>query len=83
MSTIVNYQGFEIEVTSVQLGYPPKKWTVSVMIFRHRDSRKRTTYRPFEASIKYPTKEEAKQASLLFGKQIIDGGIPGSTVNDL
>jgi hypothetical protein len=57
------------------------QWTVNISIEKRRAGS--VTNRQFSAANNYPTKEEATEHCLNFGKQIIDGQAEGCTVADL
>lgn len=52
-------------------------------IVRHRDSQGVTNQQFFDGSNTFPTKEEAEQHCIEFGKRIIDGNQPDLNINEL
>ena len=78
----INYEGFEISSASLQLA-DSSDWTLRVSIVKHRDSQDVTNQQFFDTANTYPTKEEAEQHSIEFGKKIINGEVPNLNVNDL
>ena len=61
-----------------QLGYL-ERWGFKVEIFRLEGK----VSKSFLASLKFGTKQEAIENCLEYGKQIIDGQVPGCSVGDL
>jgi hypothetical protein len=76
---MLHYKGYEIvpDVTEREDG----DWDAHVVLERHRQGGVKT--RPFQGSQGYPSKEDALKAALELGRLIIDGEVPGSTVDDL
>lgn len=74
------YKGHEVHPAPEQLT-ETGEWTVRVFIAHNKG--RETVEKPFSASNTFKTQEEAVKHSLIFGKQIIDGKIPGCTVLDL
>ena len=79
---VVRYRGYEIESGSQKLK-DTHSWTVRVIITKHRDAAGVSNQRGFSASTTYPTQEEANEAALRLGREIIDGKVPKFTVGDL
>jgi hypothetical protein len=74
----VQYKGFVISPAPQQLR-DSGRWTMSLYIQRHRES---VTEKNFSTEKTIPTKEEAAQQCVVYGKQIIDGEAT-STVDGL
>jgi len=72
----VQYEGYEIEVRTGQL-QDDGRWTLDINIWR--DSGSETVVTPFSSSTTFATRDEAVQHCINFGRQIIDGKIPGCT----
>ena len=70
------YKGFTIMARSYQLR-DSKRWTAGLAIRRHR------RWQPFTLSTRYATQEEADAESCRLGRSIIDGSIPGWTVDHM
>ena len=77
---IINYKEFEISSDS-KLRPDSGKWTVRVSITNHRDANKKSAL--FDANPTFPNKDEAELQSLIFGEKIIDGEVPGYSVEGL
>jgi hypothetical protein len=77
---IVQYQGYDIQAVPRKLANGGK-WELNIKILRHSESA--TKVRNFFAADTYDTREEAVQNCFRFGKQIIDGQLPGCTVADI
>lgn len=75
MST-TRYKGFSIEARPYQTQVS-RQWTVDLEI--HRNGRKK----PFSLNQHYPTQREADDRCSRLGRQIIDGGIAGWSVESL
>ncbi len=76
----IGYKGFTIEADPQQLT-GNNQWTVNIFIWMHRGGS--STDKQFTASQKFSSKEEATKHCFEYGKQIIDGKIPNSSVDDL
>ena len=72
----VQYEGYEIEVRTGQLR-DDGRWTLDINIWR--DSGSETAVTPFSSSTTFGTRDEAVQHCINFGRQIIDGKVPGCT----
>ena len=77
-----SYKDYDIAVKSQWLA-DTGKWTLEVTIMRESDPNKTAMSRTFETDDQYNTEEEAVAASLEHAKKIIDGQVPGATVEDL
>jgi len=74
--TGINYKGFNILARSYQL-FESKHWTVDLEIRRHGRSR------PFSLTERYQTEHEADARCSGVGRRIIDGRMPGFSVDNL
>ncbi len=74
-----NYQGFDIVPVSKQLR-DTGEWTLEIQVWRHGHESKA---RKFSAGNSFPTRDEAVRQCFIYGKHIIDGEIPGFSVDDL
>jgi hypothetical protein len=74
--TTIKYKGFNILARSYQL-FESKRWTVDLEI--RQDGRRR----PFSSNKRYHTEQEADARCSGLGQRIIDGRIPGWSVEDL
>ena len=77
MSKEATYKIFTIRSASLQLR-DSVLWTPSIAIEWERDGR--TTVRPFRTLNHYATEAEADTHGLIHGMRIIDGNVPGSSV---
>ncbi len=77
MSDEIQYKGYTIQATPDELS-ETKRWTVDIIISKERNGT--ATDKQFSANHSYPTEDEAKRHCLEFGRQIIDGKHPGSTL---
>jgi len=78
MSKETTYKAFTIRSTPRQL-HDSMRWTPSIVIDWERDGA--VTERPFSASTLYPTESEADIHGLIHGMRIIDGHVPGFSVD--
>ena len=74
--TTLRYKGFRILVRPYQL-YESQRWTVELEI--HRNGRRR----PFSVAERYQTEEEASARCSVLAHRIIDGAVPGWSVEQL
>lgn len=70
----VEYREYVIEANPHQLAHDGR-WTLNTNIERHDDAGVKCS--PFHGSNTFPTKEEAIQHCINFGRQIIDGQVAG------
>ena len=76
----LNYKGFDITPSSQQRAVSGE-WTVRVLIENHTGGG--VNKRFFDAPNTFPGKDEAENQSVIFGKKIIDGEVPGYSVEGL
>jgi len=76
----IGYKGYKIQAAPYQLA-ESKEWTINIYIFIDKGSE--IVERNYSAGNTFQTEEEAITHCLDFGRQIIDGQIPGCYVNDL
>ncbi len=76
MTHRVPYKGYIIEAHPHQLA-DGGRWSLDVTIERHEADQ--VTERPFSAANLFDIEEEAVQHCINFGRQIIDGHVPGCT----
>lgn len=74
--TTIKYKGYNIMARPYQLS-ATKRWTVDLEIRRHGRSQ------PFSLDERYRTEREADARCSGLGRDIIDGGIPGWSVDHL
>jgi hypothetical protein len=74
------YKGYRIEAHPYQLA-DSGEWTINTHILIQRGSE--ITERPFYAGNKFQTEAEAAAHCIDFGRQIIDGKVPGCIVTDM
>ncbi len=74
--SVIRYKGFHIEARPYQL-HESRRWTVDLEIRR----KGRRQY--FSGEERYPTGREADLRCSGLGRQIIDGGVPGWSVDHL
>lgn len=74
--TTLRYKGFNILVRPYQL-YESQRWTVELEI--HRNGRRR----PFSLAERYRTEQEASTRCSVLARRIIDGVVPGWSVEQL
>lgn len=70
----VEYEGYVIEARTCQLR-DDGHWTVAIGIWRHSGSE--SIVREFSSASTFGTREEAVRHCFTFGRQIIDGEVPG------
>ena len=78
MSKEASYKIFTIRSASLQL-HDSVLWTPSIAIEWERDGQ--TTVRPFSTHTNYATEAEADTHGLIHGMRIIDGQVPGCSVD--
>lgn len=76
------HNGFEITARS-QWDADSGKWSVEVVIMRETDGMSTAMSKQFKASEDRNTEDEAVEASLGFGKRIVDGQEAGCDISDL
>jgi hypothetical protein len=74
--TSISYKGFNILSMPYQL-HESKRWTVDLEIRRHG------RWRPFSLGERYGTEQEADARCTGLGRRIVDGKIPGCSVDSL
>ena len=74
------YKGYEIRAIPHQLA-DFGEWTVNLVILKHRNAQVAT--RPFSASNRFKSRDEAVMHCFIFGRQVIDGKAENCTVTDL
>ncbi len=72
----VSYKGFHIRARSYQL-HDTRQWTVDLEIER------KGRVRSFSLGERYATEGEAVARCVEFGRRIIDGAVPGCSVEHL
>lgn len=72
----MEYSGFTIFSKTHQLR-DSLKWTLEVQIM------KRDKVQAFSAKNTFDTEAEAREQAILFGRRIIDGEVPGLTIDEL
>ena len=79
MSRVFIYKTYIIRSAPLQLVHS-MQWMVSIVIDWERDGR--VTGRPFAAAEKtYRTEAEADRRGIIYGQRIIDGKVPGCSVD--
>lgn len=76
----IYYKGYVISAAPYQLA-ETGKWAIKVNIEKHTATGVKS--RPFIASNTFDTKEEAVEQCLIYGQNIIDGGVKGLSIDDL
>ena len=79
MSTL-NYKGFDISSASQQRAVSGE-WTVRACITNHTGGGVNEWF--FDAPKTFSSKGEAEKQSVIFGKKIVDGEVPGYSVEGL
>ena len=74
------YKEFQILPTPQQLA-DSGEWTLSIVIEKHTGDA--VVFRNFSTANSFPTKDEALQRCLEFGRKIIDGEVENLTIADL
>ena len=74
--TTIRYKGFKILAKPYRLS-ESRHWTVDLEIHRHGRGQ------AFSAGERYPTVQEAEAQCSELGRSIIDGGVPGRSVDRL
>jgi len=81
MSKTEIYKGYTIEAAPQHLVYTGQ-WEVNVFIsWSTKDAKVESRY--FHSTIRHATKAEATAHSLTYGRQIIEGKIPGLSIPEL
>ena len=76
----LNYKGFDISPASQQRTVSGE-WSVRVCITNHTGGS--VDKRFFDAPKAFSGKDEAEKQSVIFGKKIVDGEVPGYSVEGL
>ena len=76
----LNYKGFDISPASQQRAVSGE-WTVRVCITNNTSTGVNECF--FDAPKTFSSKGEAEKQSVIFGKKIIDGEVPGYSVEGL
>lgn len=76
----VIYKGYEIRAIPHQLA-DSGEWTVNLVILKHCNDQVVT--RPFSASDRFKSRDEAIKHCFIFGQQVIAGKAENCTVADL
>lgn len=76
----LSYKGYELESKPHQIR-ESQEWTLDVTIYNHTATG--VKHRPFSAASRFKTMEDAVEAGLSFGKDIIDGMVSGCSVENL
>ena len=74
------YKGYVIRAVPYELA-DSGEWTVTIHIEKHTGDQ--VASRPFSASNRFKTRQEAIQHCFAFGQQIIDGRVASCTIADL
>ena len=78
MSTNATYKNYTIRSTPLQL-LDSMQWTIEITIEWERDWQ--VTGRPFSVQSTYATEVEADHHGITYGQRIIDGQVPGFSVD--
>lgn len=78
MSKNAPYKNYVIRSTPLQL-LDSMQWTLAIAIYWEHNGL--VTTRPFSAEHTYQTEDEADLQGIIFGQRIIDGKVPGLSVN--
>jgi len=78
MSRTVQYQTHRIK-SSPQLLRNESRWQVKISIWWEEDGA--VTFKSFTFDLKYETEWEADFHGIAFGQEIIDGNVPGVSLN--
>ena len=76
---MIHYKGFEVVPRTIQL--EGGDWRAEVVLERHRPDGVRR--RTFPAQGTYEHESDAREAALEMGRQVLDGEVPESSVEDL
>ncbi len=76
----INYKGFDINPASQQRAVSGG-WTVRACITNHTSTGENEWF--FDAPTTFSSKDEAEKQSVIFGKKIVDGEVPGYSVEGL
>lgn len=76
---MIHYKGFEVVPRITQLA--DGDWGAEVVVERHRKDGVRR--RAFPAVGTFEHESDAMEAALEMGRQVLDGEVPGSSVEDL
>lgn len=77
-----SYKDYDINVQTQWLA-DSGKWSLEVSILKESDPNKTAVAKQFRTDDLFNTEEEAAAACIEHAKKIIDGKVPGASVDDL
>ena len=76
------YRGYLLRSKSIQL-VESNRWTLEVTVSLHKDSGAEPGEQTFSSENTFSSKEMADMESIIFARKIIDGEIPGLSIDVL
>ena len=76
------YRGYLLRSKSIQL-VESNRWTLEVTVSLHKDSGAEPGEQTFSSENTFSSKEMADMESIIFARKIIDGEIPGLSIDAL
>lgn len=76
---MIHYKGYEVVPRTTRL--PDGDWHADVVLERHHQDGVRR--RTFPATGTFEHESDAMEAALELGRQVLDGEVPGTSVDDL
>ncbi|MGO9018727.1 MAG: CV_2116 domain-containing protein [Syntrophobacteraceae bacterium] len=76
------YRGYLLRSKSIQL-VESNRWTLEVSISLHKDSGAEPGEQTFSSENTFSSKEMADMESIIFARKIIDGEVPGLSIDVL
>jgi hypothetical protein len=74
------YRGFLLRSKSIQL-VESNRWTLQVVVSIHKDSGSEPREQTFSSEHFFSSKEMADMEGIIFARKIIDGEIPGLSID--
>ncbi len=74
------YKGYLLRSKSIQL-VESNRWTVQVTVSHQKDSEGKPREQTFSSEIASSSKEMADMEGIIFARKIIDGEIPGLSID--
>jgi len=74
------YRGFLLRSKSIQL-VESNRWTLQVVVSIHKDSGSEPREQTFSSENFFSSKEMADMEGIIFARKIIDGEIPGLSID--
>jgi hypothetical protein len=74
------YRGYLLRSKSIQVG-ESNLWTLHVTVSRHKDSSGEPKEQTFSSENSFSSKEMADMEGIIYARKIIDGEIPGLSID--